>query len=51
VKWPEPRDADEDYDPLFDSTRDYVEQINRYKEHQDKPIARKRSVMPLDIEE
>jgi hypothetical protein len=30
-------DADEDTDPLFDSSRDYVEQIDRYKRHQDKP--------------
>jgi hypothetical protein len=37
IDWPEPREGDEDDDPLFDSTRDYVEQIDRYKEHQDKP--------------
>jgi hypothetical protein len=36
--WPEPDDGDEDDDPLFDSTRDYVEQIDRYKRHQGKPI-------------
>ena len=30
--WPEPKDGDEDENPLFDSTRDYVEQIDRYKE-------------------
>jgi hypothetical protein len=40
--WPEPRMGEEDSDPLFDSTRDYIEQINRYKAHQGKPIARKR---------
>jgi hypothetical protein len=34
-------DADEDDDPLYDSTRDYVEQIDRYKKFQDKPTARK----------
>jgi hypothetical protein len=28
----------EDDDPLFDSTRDYVEQMDRYKQHQGKPI-------------
>ena len=39
-EWPEPRDADEDDDPLFDSTRDYVTQVDRYKKHQDKPIER-----------
>jgi hypothetical protein len=41
VEWPEPRRPDEDADPLFDSERDYVEQIDRYKEHQDKPTERK----------
>jgi hypothetical protein len=39
--WPEPDDSDEDDDPLFDSSRDYVEQIDRYKEHQGKPTARR----------
>jgi rubrerythrin len=34
--WPEADDGDEDDDPLFDSVRDYVEQIDRYKEHQGK---------------
>ena len=33
----EPVDGDEDDDPLFNSTREYVEQVNRYKEHQGKP--------------
>jgi hypothetical protein len=35
--WPEPDEGDEDDDPLFDSTRTYLEQIDRYKDHQDKP--------------
>ncbi len=35
--WPEPGDGDEDDDPLFDSSRDYVEQVDRFKEHQGKP--------------
>jgi hypothetical protein len=39
--WPEPDEGDEDDDPLFDSTRDYVEQIDRYKEHQGKPTTGK----------
>jgi hypothetical protein len=39
--WPEARQANEDDDPLFDSTRDYVEQIDRYKEQQDKPTERR----------
>jgi hypothetical protein len=37
IEMPEPAEGDEDEDPLFDSTRDYVEQIDRYKQHQDKP--------------
>ncbi len=44
VDWPEPDEGDEDDDPLFDSTRDYVEQIDRYKEHQDKPTERRKGV-------
>jgi hypothetical protein len=43
VIWPEPAEGDEDPDPLFDSTRSYVEQIDRYKQHQDRPTARKRN--------
>jgi hypothetical protein len=41
-RWPDPSHftAAEDDDPLYDSTRDYVEQIDRYKEHQDKPTER-----------
>jgi hypothetical protein len=41
IYWPEPEFADEDDDPLFDSTRDYVEQIDRFKEHQQKPTERR----------
>jgi predicted nucleic acid-binding Zn ribbon protein len=37
-EWPEPKDADEDPDPLFDSTRDYLDQIGRYKAQQGKRI-------------
>jgi hypothetical protein len=39
--WPEPAEGDEVPDPLFDSRRDYVAQIDRYKHHQGKPTARK----------
>jgi hypothetical protein len=35
--WPEPAEGDEDDDPLFDSNRDYFEQIDRYRVHQGKP--------------
>jgi hypothetical protein len=40
--WPDPSDfeGEEDDDPLYDSSRDYVEQIDRYKEHQGKPTER-----------
>jgi hypothetical protein len=37
VIWPEPCDGDEDDDPLYDSTRGYVEQMDRYKAFQGKP--------------
>jgi len=41
VDWPEPDEGYEDPDPLFDSTRDYIEQIDRFKHHQGKPTTRK----------
>jgi hypothetical protein len=41
VIWPEPTEGDEFPDPLYDSARDYVEQVDRYKEHQAKPTERK----------
>ncbi len=41
IEWPEPDDGDEDDDPLFDSTRNYVEQIDCYKEYQGKPTERR----------
>jgi hypothetical protein len=35
--WPEPAEADEDDDdPLYDSTRGYVEQVDRFRKHQGK---------------
>ena len=43
--WPEPVAGAEDPDPLFDSRRGYVEQVDRYKRHQDKPIERKFKTM------
>jgi hypothetical protein len=36
-EWPEPADGDEDGDPLFASTRSYVQQVDRFKLHQQKP--------------
>ena len=41
IDWPEPAEGDEDDDPLFDSTRNYVAQMDRYKRHQGKPTGRK----------
>jgi hypothetical protein len=41
VEWVEPFEPDEDPDPLFDSTRDYVTQVDRFKRHQGKPTASK----------
>jgi hypothetical protein len=41
VNWPEADEGDEDEDPLFDSNRSYVEQIDRYKKHQGKPTGRR----------
>ena len=42
-EWPEPADGDEDGDPLFASTRSYVQQVDRFKLHQQKPILVHRS--------
>jgi hypothetical protein len=41
INWPEPEEADQDPDPLFDSTRSYVAQVDRFKRHQGKPTKRK----------
>jgi hypothetical protein len=38
----EPDEGDEDDDPLFDTTRGYIEQIDRFKQHQGKPTERKK---------
>ena len=39
IEWAEVGDADDDDDPLFDSTRDYLDQIKRFKRHQGKAAA------------
>jgi hypothetical protein len=41
-EWPEPSEPNEDPDPLFDSRRSYLEQIDRYKRHQGKPTSDRR---------
>ena len=38
--WPQPVDGDDDDDPLLDSTRDFIEQTDRFKEHQGKDTER-----------
>jgi hypothetical protein len=35
--WPTPRQGKEDDDPLYDPTRGYIAQIDRYKKHQGRP--------------
>jgi hypothetical protein len=50
IDWPEPADGDEDDDPLFDSARDYIEQIDRFRKHldnsatKDAPERKRRSI-------
>ena len=39
--WPEPKAGDEAPDPLYDSKRDYVKQMDCYKAFQGKPTERK----------
>ena len=41
--WPEVEAAAETDDPLFNSSRDYVTQIDRYKLHQGKPTCRRKN--------
>jgi hypothetical protein len=35
-EWPEPAEGDEADDPLYDSTREYIEQVDRFRKHQGK---------------
>jgi hypothetical protein len=52
--WPEPRPADEDPDPLYDSRRSYLDRIARYKRHLGKPLQvyrRKKFFIPTEIAE
>ena len=39
--WPAPRKANEDEDPLFNSMRSYLDQVDRYKSHQGRPTRRR----------
>ncbi len=36
--WPEAAEGVEDPDPMYDSTRSYMDQITRYREHRDEPV-------------
>jgi hypothetical protein len=38
TEWPEPCDGDEDDDPLYDSSRSYIDQVDRFKEYQGKEV-------------
>ena len=38
-EWPEASEGKPFDDPLFDSTRDYILQVDRFKEHQQKPTS------------
>jgi hypothetical protein len=38
IEWPESADGDEDDDPLYDSRRSYLDQIERYKRYQGKEV-------------
>jgi hypothetical protein len=44
--WPEPAEADEDNDPLYDSSRSYLEQVARFRRYRgdddDDPILKRR---------
>jgi hypothetical protein len=37
IEWPEPDDGDEDENPFYDSTRSYLDQLDAYRNYQDKP--------------
>ena len=41
IEWPQPEEEDASAEPLFDSTRTYLEQMNVYKRHQGRATARK----------
>jgi hypothetical protein len=42
-EWPEPFAANESDEQLYQSDRAYIEQIDFYKRHQNRPLARRRS--------
>ncbi|WMT79501.1 hypothetical protein [Bradyrhizobium sp. Ash2021] len=52
--WPEAAEADEDDDPLYNSRRSYVEQVDRFRKHQGKDIevtlSRDRMISKICIE-
>jgi hypothetical protein len=41
IAWPEPAKGEEHPDPLFDSKRSYVDQIDIYKRHQQRPTEKR----------
>jgi hypothetical protein len=46
IKWPEPAKGQEDSDPMFDSSRGYLEQVQCFKQHQQKDVVRPKEKMP-----
>jgi hypothetical protein len=47
IEWPE-LDGEDGADPLFDSTRDYLDQMESYKRHQGKPADRVEHVLTCE---
>jgi hypothetical protein len=37
AEWPEPEEGNDDTDPMFDSTRSYLDQCDRFELHQGEP--------------
>lgn len=38
TEWPDPCDGDEEDDPMYDSSRSYIDQVDRFKHHQGKEV-------------
>jgi hypothetical protein len=49
IEWPELDLDDEDANPLFDSTRDYLDQMTAYKRYQGKPADRVEHVLTCEV--
>jgi hypothetical protein len=51
IKWPESVEGDDDDNPMFDSSRGYLEQVRCFKRHQQKDVVRPKVEMPDAIYE